>query len=33
MDNAAMIGGLGGELLRAGASSDMALPAVPTASR
>jgi N6-L-threonylcarbamoyladenine synthase len=33
MDNAAMIGGLGGELLRAGASSDMALQAVPTASR
>jgi N6-L-threonylcarbamoyladenine synthase len=33
MDNAAMIGGLGGELLRSGAASDMSLQAVPTASR
>jgi N6-L-threonylcarbamoyladenine synthase len=33
MDNAAMIGGLAGELLRAGATADLSLQAVPTASR
>jgi N6-L-threonylcarbamoyladenine synthase len=33
MDNAAMIGGLGGELLRAGTTSDLSLQALPTASR
>ncbi len=33
MDNAAMIGGLGGELLKSGQASDMGLQAIPTASR